>query len=119
MSRRPLCFNLPIHLRLLDSCCSGSCHLTELGLSLSARSERAVSWHPGVASVDAPTAPTPATKTFASFDKMLDDNELPVLVDFHAHWWVFLASVGWRESSCTRQHFPSVDDKRRTSAFGW
>lgn len=38
--------------------------------------------------MDAPATPQPATKTFASFDKMLDDNELPVLVDFHAHWCV-------------------------------
>ena len=36
------------------------------------------------ATVDAPASPS--QKTFSSFDTMLEQSELPVLVDFHTHW---------------------------------
>ena len=36
------------------------------------------------ATIDAPA--TPSQKTFTSFETMLDQSELPVLVDFHTHW---------------------------------
>jgi hypothetical protein len=38
------------------------------------------------ATVDAPA--TPSQKTFTSFETMLEQSELPVLVDFHTHWYV-------------------------------
>lgn len=72
-------------------------------LHLLARSERAASWNSSVsgstATLDAPPS-SPSQKTYASFDNMLEQSELPVLVDFHTHWCAALTSSAYLHVNC-------------------